>query len=90
MITFKDFESNCKRIAKAIMKEARDPMSPAVLVGIVELDISKNLVFDFNLYKAKYLKEINKHLKGCSVTFNSLNKSSVYTYIGFNIEFEGI
>lgn len=69
MIAHKDFESNCKRLARAIMVESRNPES---YWGVV-ISVSKNLKKDFfEVGRAKYLKGINKRLKGFSVKFKGI------------------
>ncbi len=91
MIAHKDFTSNCKRIAKYIMKQSGDSLSEQfedmICYGNVVIDVSANLMDDFNAVgKAKYVKEINKNLKGCSVEYSECGYPQ--RYIKFNIEFD--
>lgn len=93
MIAHKEFESNCKRIAKYIMKQARNPQSEQfegmIDFGAVIVYVSEKLIGDFNTVgKAKYEKEINKHLKGCSVKYNTHGYPN--WYIKFDIEFDDV
>lgn len=91
MIAHKDFKSNCKRIAKYIMKQSENPQSEQfqdmICFGNVIVDVSANLIDDFNAVgKAKYVKEINKNLKGCCVKYK--NCGFAQRYIKFDIEFD--
>lgn len=93
MVIHKDFESDTKRIARVIMDEASNPFGDWVVFGKVFVDVSSSLLDDFNRlrldkksFKA-YIDAINKHLKGCSVTFNDVGLNECH-YISFNIEFE--
>lgn len=93
MIAHKDYESNSKRIAKYIMKQARNPQSEQfegmIDFGVVIVHVSEKLIGDFiAVGKAKYQKEINKHLKGCSVKYDSY--SYAHRCIRFNIEFDDV
>ena len=88
MIANVNFESNCKRIAKDIQSECDNPTSNAVCLGSTEVIVSKSLIHDFNhVSKEKYIKEINKHLKGCKVSFNTLGYGHGW-FIVFNVEFD--
>ena len=90
MIAHKNFESNCKRIAKAIMKNCCDPTSDAILYGVTCVDVSSTLIKDFNRIGVKvYIKGINKFLKGCSVKHNTIGTYSPW-FISFNIEFDDV
>lgn len=85
MIAHKDFESDCKRIAKYIMQ--RTAFSKDVVVVV-----SKTLLADFakdcRLNKANnYLEEINKHLKGCSAKYLKHGVGAGW-FITFEIEFD--
>lgn len=96
MLANKDFYSNCKRIAKAIMKDAfSSPTSDAVLFGSVSIQVSENLLGDFNCIKENkqksnelYEQEINKHLKHCRIKTNTCGFDGSGFYLAFNIEFE--
>ena len=97
MIAHKDFESDCKRIAKEIMKIVSDPSNDqfddAICFGRLDVYISLPLVIDVNKerykYKKKWEKEINKHLKGCSITLNGVGTGRGW-FISFNIEFDDV
>lgn len=85
MLANKDFESNCKRIAKAIMKKASDLTS-----GTIDVEVSSALFEEYNKDKGKhisnYVKNINKQLKGCVVS----HKAVIYCgrwIIQFEIKF---
>ncbi len=97
MIVHKDFGSDCKRIAKYIMKVAKnsldDQFDDMILFGKITVSVSKSLMVELNKDNCKHhkqwAKEINKNLKGCSVSI-----SSVETYdecfICFKIEFDDV
>lgn len=94
MVTHRDFESNCNRIAKAIQKQANDPTSDARLFGVADVWVSAKLIDWFNAEVRKdkkqmklFEKEINKHLKGCIITWDTLGISGgwkLYFHIGFD------
>lgn len=93
MIAHKDFESNCKRIAKYIMKQATNTRSEqfATMVdfGVVIVYVSSALIDDFNTTgKKKYEKEINNNLKGCSVKYQTHGFPN--WFIKFEIEFDDV
>lgn len=96
MVTHKDFESDCKRIAKYIMQQATNPSSEQfddmINFGSVIVDVSSTLVkaFNANKYKdvPKWEREINKHLQGCSVRYNTLGYPN--WFIKFDIEFDDV
>lgn len=90
MIAHKNFESNCKRIAKAIMKDCDDTTSDAIFYGVTSVDVSSTLIKDFKRVGAKdYIKGINKYLKGCSVKHNTTGTYSPW-FISFYIEFDDV
>lgn len=97
MITHKDFESDCKRIAKYIMQQATNTQSEQfedmMVFGSVVVDVSPALIKAFNANKYKdvprWEREINKHLKGCSVKYNTLGYHPNW-YIKFDIEFDDV
>ena len=65
MLANKGFESNCKRIANEIQSECNNPTFDVV--------VSMSLIHDFNHEgEEKYIKGINKYLKGCKVKFETL------------------
>lgn len=90
MISNINFESNCKRIAKDIQKECNNPSSDAVCLGRIDVIVSESLIDDFNnVGKDKYVKEINKHLKGCQVTYNTHGYGGGW-FIVFDVEFDDV
>ncbi len=90
MVAHKDFESNCKRIAKQIMKDCQDPTSDAIFLGTTSVDVSSSLIDDFNKVGAKsYIKGINKYLSGCSVTFKTIGTDDNWC-LCFNVEFDDV
>lgn len=83
MITHKDFESNCKRIAKVITKNSTDPI--VLGMGKIGVHVSSTLIQDFNeTGKTKYVREINKHLNGMNVKFSSVMPSVLMFYVEFS------
>ena len=70
MIAHKDLGSDCKRIAKYIMKLAKSPsddqFSDMICYGAVTVSVSRSLVEELNKDKWKHHKEwekeINKNL----------------------------
>lgn len=87
-----DFESDCKRIAKEIQKDANNPTSDAILLGKTEVIVSESLIKYFNQYRKsskvhEWEAEINKHLKGCRAKYDTLGYGRGWFLI-FYIEFE--
>ena len=80
-----NFESNCKRLAKHIVKHSID--IDVVTSGIIVIDVSKALVDDFNTNRNGYEKEINKHLenKGGKI-LNGRTRNEEGWILVFNIE----
>lgn len=100
MIRHTNFESDCKRIAQYIMKQAKNPSSEQfndmVDFGQCEVIVSKGLLDAFNVDRDdkkkkanKWAKEINKHLKGCSVTYKTVGYGHGW-FIIFDIEFDDV
>ena len=88
MISNINFESNCKRIAKNIQKVCNNPSSDAVCLGRTDVVVSESLIVDLNhVGKDKYTKEINKHLKGCQVSYYTHGYGHGW-FIVFNVEFD--
>ena len=92
MIKHIDFESDCKRIAKEIQKDANNPTSDAILLGKTEVIVSESLIKYFNQYRKsskvhEWEAEINKHLKGCRVKYDTLGYGHGWFLI-FYIEYE--
>jgi hypothetical protein len=88
MISHKDLESNCKRIAKAIRKGCTD--SEVLLMGRICLTASTKLLEDFKTVgKKKYIKEINKHLKGLRITSGDIGFFDKSLLV-FDIEFDEV
>lgn len=84
------FESNCKRIAKKILKEADDVYGTAIALGKVYVYCSKKMakVFLDTTQRKRYINEINKILKdkGCSIDFDRV--SIIKGYVSFLIAFD--
>lgn len=97
MIAHKKLESDCKRIAKEIMKIASDPsdeqFDDMICFGKVTVNVSMSLVVELNKDKWKHHKEwekeINKNLKGCTVSIDSVGTSGEW-YICFSVEFDDV
>ena len=104
MIVHKDFESDCKRIAKDIMRQATDTQSDdfadIISTGSVSIIVSEGLLGTFNAEwlkdskkrkeeTIKWEKEINKHLKGCSIKYNTVGYDRGW-FIKFDIEFDDV
>lgn len=93
MIKHIEFTSDCKRIAKDIMKQADDIYGDAIAYGVVTVEVSLSLVRAFNhdryAHVNEWEKEINKNLKGCKVTYNDLHKRGLWV-ITFNIEYDDV
>jgi hypothetical protein len=89
MIAHKDFESNCKRLAKHIVKHSID--IDVITSGIIVIDVSKALVDDFNTNRKGYEKEINKHLenKGGKI-LNGRTRNEDGWILAFNIEYDEV
>jgi len=90
MITHKKFESNCKRLAKYIVKHSIDV--EVVTSGVINIDASKSLVDDFESNKNGYENEINKYLekKGGKILKGRSNYSYNGWYLTFNIEYDEV
>ena len=94
MVAHRDFESDCKRIAKVIQEEANDPIGDAVCFGSVCVDISRKLACYLDKlirenkkkFNKEFEKEINKHLKGCKVEWNRIENNCIF----FTIEFDDV
>jgi len=97
MIAHKNFESDCKRIAKTIMKIASDPsddkFDDMICYGKVTVNVSSSLVEELNKDKWKHhkewQKEINKNLDGCSVSIDSVGTSGE-CFICLSVEFDDV
>ncbi len=93
MIKHIEFKSDCKRIAKEIQRQANDPTSDAVCLGSVELIVSGTLLVMFKSDKGKHIKEwvkeINKHLKACKVSYKTHGYDD-YCFIIFNVEYDEV
>ena len=89
MIAHRNFESNCKRIAKHIIKHSID--LDVLGSGVIVIDVSKSLVDDFNTNKNDYEKEINKLLenKGGKI-LNGRTGNEEGWILAFNIEFDDV
>lgn len=92
MIKHIDFESDCKRIAKEIQKDANNPTSDAILFGKTEVIVSESLIKFFNKYRKsskvhEWEAEINKYLKGCRVKYDTLGYGKGWFLI-FYIKYE--
>jgi hypothetical protein len=89
MIAHKDFESNCKRLAKHIVKHNID--LDVLGSGVIVIDVSKALVDDFNANKKGYEKEINKHLEGKGgKILNGRTRNEEGWILAFNIEYDEV
>lgn len=89
MVTHKDFESNCKRIAKLIMKEASNPTSDCVLFGSISIDVSLSLIENITENGTrKYEKRINDLLKCCHVTHSNVGHEETRKYYVLDVEFD--
>ena len=90
MISHKNFESDCKRIAGYIMKLARNPLDDQfddmILFGKVTVDVSISLIDELKKDRKKWEREINKYLKACCIKIDSVDEY----YIRFNIEFDDV
>lgn len=89
MIVHKNFESNCNRIAKYIVKHSIDV--EVLGSGVIIIDVSKSLVDDFNGKEKEYEKEINKYLekKGGKI-LNGRARNEEGWYLAYNIEFDEV
>lgn len=100
MIIHRDFESNCKRIARYVMKQGGNPQSEQfddmIDLGRISVDVSKPFFEWFNAeirgnrkMLKKFNAEINKHLKGCSVKWYSIGEYETM-YLVFDVEFDDV
>ena len=97
MIAHKNFESDCKRIAKTIMKIASDPsddkFDDMICYGKVTVEVSKSVITELNKDRWKHHKEwekeINHNLKGCSISIDTTGYCG-YCYVSFSIEFDDV
>lgn len=85
MITHKDLESNCKRIAKYIKINSIEPS--VVLTEKITLMVSRALAVDFHNNKKAYCKKINQQLKGGKVIDGNICTSGVW-WIEFRLKFD--
>lgn len=97
MIANINFESNCKRIAKDIIRQSTDGdlVFDIEQDGMITIDVSKSLALDYSKYKKEYEKKINKYLnpKGTKVGCKISNGRPSYNpqwHLTFNIEFYDI
>lgn len=88
MIKNISIESNCKRIAKDIMKQCKDTeeILDITAFGSVCVTVSDSLISDFKENKKTYTKLINKAIKDCSISNGraGMEKNTIV----FDIEFE--
>lgn len=89
MIAHRNFESNCKRIAKHIVKHSID--LDVLGSGVIVIDVSKSFVDNFNTNKNDYEKEINKLLenKGGKISNGRTGNEEGWILV-FNIEFDDV
>ena len=98
MLAHRDFESNCKRIARYVMKQASNPaseeFSDMICLGRFSITVSEPFVKWFNAeikrdkkMLRKFNGEINRHLKGCSVQWDTIGKDERWLLV-FYIEFD--
>lgn len=87
MIAHKNFESNCKRIAKAIKKEVyNNPTSDSNLFGSCTFDVSAKLMEDVtNVGERQYINGINKELK--NIELEQIDKHLGFGRSGYSITF---
>lgn len=86
MITNKSIDSNCKRIAQYIISQTRlgsEQFDNIFLCGFCVVYISQKLKADILGNRQKYIRNINKQLKGYNVKFHSF--SNVENEITFDI-----
>ena len=92
-INHTSLESDCKRIAKEIMSIASNPSNEQfddmISFGKIDIVVSVSLLKAFNTQRKEYIKEINKSLKGCSVSYNTHGYGHGW-FILFNIEFDDV
>ena len=90
MIKNISIESNCKRIAKDIMKQCKDPeeILDIAAFGKVFVTVSDGLISDFKENKKAYIKNINKGLKDCSISNGRVGVDK--DTIVFDIEFDDV
>jgi len=63
MLKNKDFDSNCKRLAKEIINKASNPLDDS-FYGQADVDVSPLMVEEIKrVGKNKYIREINRNLK---------------------------
>ena len=86
MITHKDLESNCKRIAKYIKINSIEPS--VVLTSKMTVMTSKALAIDFHNNRRAYLKVLNKNLKGGKVVDGNIWTNGVCWWIEFHLKFD--
>ena len=95
MIRHKNLNSNCERLAEAILKYWMDP-DPYADYHNVPVEVSKKLVSDFNDNKDEYIQRINsifnpwvgKRFDGpCTVTDISVVNDG-YLWMEFKLDFE--
>lgn len=92
MVTHKDLESDCKRIAREIMKDANNPVGDAACFGTVIVCVSKALAMAYAADKKAYVRKINKYIKGCSIKSRITNnyfENGEYN-IAFDVEFDEV
>ena len=85
MLSNKNLESNCKRIAKYIKVHSIDP--EVVMSGKISMMASEALVDDFNDNKKDYLSLINHHMKGGKVLDGSIYTTG-YWFLKFKLKFD--
>lgn len=70
MVLHKNFESNSKRLAKAIMREAfSSPTSDAILFGNCIVEVSSEMMRNITKKNEReYINAINEYLGGCKIT----------------------
>ena len=98
MVTHKNYESDCRRIAKEIKKQASDPTGDTVLFGTAAVTVSESLVECFERiyqqdkkkFKKKLDNEINKYLKGFSAKFKYASVDYGHTVYIFDVEFDDV
>lgn len=83
-------ESNCKRIAKDIMKQCKDTekLLDITAFGSVCVTVSEGIISDFEANKKTYTKLINKAIKDCSISNGRVGMEK--NTIVFDIEFDDV
>lgn len=91
MISHKNFESNCKRIAKHIVKCSYDLNDDVMAFGRIVIDVSRPLFDDFEANKKSYEKEINKHLenKGVKIS-NGMTSMTEGLSLTFDVDYNDV